>query len=106
MGPVSQDGADRAPAGRAAYTVVLAWELWNPGIRLSYTEGVVLTLVRRMTCLGCLLTTAAIPLGGQQGSATPPVVTPPFERYIDLLRQQAGIPGLSAVIVKDSQITW
>jgi len=29
-----------------------------------------------------------------------------FERYLDSLRQQTGIPGLSAVIVKDGQIDW
>jgi CubicO group peptidase (beta-lactamase class C family) len=58
-------------------------------------------------CLGCCLVAAAMTLAAQQGAATAPVVvTPPFERYLDLLRQQAGIPGLSAAIVKDSQITW
>jgi CubicO group peptidase (beta-lactamase class C family) len=29
-----------------------------------------------------------------------------FERYLDSLRQQAGIPGLSAVIVQDGRIAW
>jgi CubicO group peptidase (beta-lactamase class C family) len=29
-----------------------------------------------------------------------------FERYIDSLRQQTGVPGMSAVIVKDGQIGW
>jgi CubicO group peptidase (beta-lactamase class C family) len=77
------------------------------GIRLSYTERVVHTLVRRLACLGGSVAAAAITLAGQQGSVTAPVVaTPPFERYLDLLRQQAGIPGLSAAIVKDSQISW
>jgi CubicO group peptidase (beta-lactamase class C family) len=29
-----------------------------------------------------------------------------FERYLDALRQQAGIPGLSAAIVEDGRIVW
>jgi beta-lactamase family protein len=29
-----------------------------------------------------------------------------FERYLESLRQQAGIPGLSAVIVQDGRIDW
>ncbi|MGH9258198.1 MAG: serine hydrolase domain-containing protein [Vicinamibacterales bacterium] len=29
-----------------------------------------------------------------------------FERYLDLLRQQAGIPGLSAAIVQNGQLAW
>jgi CubicO group peptidase (beta-lactamase class C family) len=29
-----------------------------------------------------------------------------FERYLDALRQQIGIPGLSAAIVHDSRIVW
>lgn len=29
-----------------------------------------------------------------------------FERYLDALRQQAGIPGLSAAIVNDQRIVW
>lgn len=29
-----------------------------------------------------------------------------FERYLDSLRQQTGIPGLSAVIVRDGHVAW
>jgi CubicO group peptidase (beta-lactamase class C family) len=29
-----------------------------------------------------------------------------FERYLESLRQQAGIPGLSAVVVQDGDIVW
>ena len=29
-----------------------------------------------------------------------------FERYLDPLRIQAGIPGLSAVILQDDQVVW
>src|SRR5215203_1321419 len=33
-------------------------------------------------------------------------VTLRFERYLDALRRQAGIPGLAAAIVQDDGITW
>ena len=29
-----------------------------------------------------------------------------FERYIDALRVQANIPGMSAAIVQDERVTW
>jgi CubicO group peptidase (beta-lactamase class C family) len=48
---------------------------------------------------------AAVAVVGAQQSATP-IATPPFERYLELLRAQSGIPGLSAAIVKDGQIVW
>ncbi|HXW04918.1 MAG TPA: serine hydrolase domain-containing protein [Vicinamibacterales bacterium] len=47
----------------------------------------------------------AVPQGGQN----PPqdaVMTPPFEAYLEALRQQAGIPGLSAALVQDGQLIW
>jgi CubicO group peptidase (beta-lactamase class C family) len=34
------------------------------------------------------------------------LLTARFERYLDALRRQAGIPGLSAAIVQDGVITW
>lgn len=33
-------------------------------------------------------------------------ITTRFERYLDALRRQAGIPGLSAAIVQNGQIVW
>jgi CubicO group peptidase (beta-lactamase class C family) len=33
-------------------------------------------------------------------------IAAPFESYLELLRQQAGIPGLSAAVVQDGQIVW
>lgn len=53
-----------------------------------------------------LLLGTLVPAGGQQPITAPVVVTPTFETYLDALRQQAGIPGLSAAIVKDGQIAW
>jgi CubicO group peptidase (beta-lactamase class C family) len=36
----------------------------------------------------------------------PPPLTAPFESYLELLRQQAGIPGLSGAIVHEGHIAW
>jgi len=33
-------------------------------------------------------------------------ITARFERYVDALRRQAGIPGLSGAIIQDGQIVW
>jgi CubicO group peptidase (beta-lactamase class C family) len=42
----------------------------------------------------------------QQSAVTTTVTTSPFESYVELLRQQAGIPGISATILKDGQVVW
>ena len=34
------------------------------------------------------------------------LATPPIEHYLEALRQQAGIPGLSAAVVQDGEIVW
>jgi CubicO group peptidase (beta-lactamase class C family) len=41
-----------------------------------------------------------------QIAETQTLVVSLFERYLESLRQQAGIPGLSAVIVQDGDIVW
>jgi CubicO group peptidase (beta-lactamase class C family) len=41
-----------------------------------------------------------------QGSAAQSLTFSLFERYLESLRQQAGIPGLSAAIVQDRSIVW
>jgi CubicO group peptidase (beta-lactamase class C family) len=63
------------------------------------------TLLRRSSYVGLILLAASAGTTAQQ-SLSGPIVTPPFERYLELLRQQAGIPGLSAAILKDGQIVW
>lgn len=50
-----------------------------------------------MVCLAASLA-AQNPFGGS--------IAAPFESYLELLRQQAGIPGLSAAVVQDGQIVW
>ena len=41
--------------------------------------------------------------GDQRGAL---LGVPPIEHYLEALRQQAGIPGLSAAVVQDGQIVW
>ena len=43
---------------------------------------------------------------GRQGSAQEPFPYQIFERYLEPLVQQIGMPGLSAVIVQDDRIAW
>jgi CubicO group peptidase (beta-lactamase class C family) len=43
---------------------------------------------------------------GQHPVFTPPALLPPLETYLESLRQQAGIPGMSAAIVQDGEISW
>ena len=45
-----------------------------------------------------------VPLAGQ--NPAPVAINPTFETYLESLRVQAGIPGLSAAIVKDGAIAW
>lgn len=40
----------------------------------------------------------------QSQSALAP--SPPLEQYLEALRQQAGIPGMSAAVVQDGEIVW
>ncbi len=64
-------------------------------------------LARALGVLSAVFLVTFVPAAAQI-QAPPPVlaITPTFETYLDALRQQAGIPGLSAVIIKDGQIAW
>src|SRR5829696_10535240 len=55
---------------------------------------------RVVAIAACLIFALAAPGSGQA------LLYSLFERYIDSLRQQTGIPGMSVVIVKDGQIGW
>jgi CubicO group peptidase (beta-lactamase class C family) len=63
------------------------------------------TLRIRASVCALLAVAAGWSTSAQQVAALPPVATP-FESYVELLRQQAGIPGISATIVKDGQVVW
>lgn len=56
-----------------------------------------------MVAIAALATFAVATPGSGQGQG---LLYSLFERYLDSLRQQTGIPGLSAVIVRDGQIGW
>jgi CubicO group peptidase (beta-lactamase class C family) len=43
---------------------------------------------------------------GAAAQSTSPLGTSPFESYVELLRQQAGIPSISAAIVHNGEIVW
>ncbi len=55
---------------------------------------------RVVAIAACLTLTLASPGSGQ------PLLYSLFERYVESLRQQTSIPGMSAVIVKDGQVGW
>jgi CubicO group peptidase (beta-lactamase class C family) len=42
----------------------------------------------------------------QQQAVASPITPAPFESYLESLRVQAAIPGISAAIVQDGQIVW
>src|SRR3954447_13190080 len=53
---------------------------------------------------GVLLAVALV--AGLAAQAPSPLATSPFESYLELLRQQAGIPALSAAIVQNGEVVW
>jgi CubicO group peptidase (beta-lactamase class C family) len=58
-----------------------------------------------------LLTLATVPAVTaparlQAQERLPLLSAPPIEHYLEALRQQAGIPGLSATVVQDGQVVW
>jgi CubicO group peptidase (beta-lactamase class C family) len=64
----------------------------------------VVPTLKRAISSAALLAVATAPLAAQSPFGGP--FTAPFESYLELLRQQAGIPGLSAALVQDGQIVW
>ena len=56
----------------------------------------------RIALAALLLSLAVTP----QASAQQELTFSLFERYIDALRVQANIPGMSAIIVQDERVTW
>lgn len=61
----------------------------------------------RLAALIVCLTLALASVDARQNqNAVAPISSAPFESYLESLRVQAGIPGLSAAIVQDGQIVW
>lgn len=64
------------------------------------------SVVRRALVAGALVVAAAA-TSAQQPPLLPPAGTySVLETYLEALRQQAGIPGMSAAVVKDEGIIW
>jgi CubicO group peptidase (beta-lactamase class C family) len=60
----------------------------------------------RLAAVSLLLAAATGIIRAQQPVFTPPGLLPPLETYLESLRQQAGIPGMSGAVIKDGQIAW
>jgi CubicO group peptidase (beta-lactamase class C family) len=63
----------------------------------------------RLALLAAILLLALVPAAGQQ--PPPPLFTPAgtlpvLESYLEALRQQSGIPGMSAAVMRDGVIIW
>jgi CubicO group peptidase (beta-lactamase class C family) len=58
----------------------------------------------RFFCVALAVGTLLVP--GQKGSAQEQFPFQIFDRYLEPLMQQIGMPGLSAVIVQDGHIAW
>src|SRR6188508_3329568 len=62
---------------------------------------------RRLLASVVVLTAAAAVLGAQQPSVfSPSGTTPVLESYLESLRLQTGIPGMSAAIVHEREVAW
>lgn len=62
--------------------------------------------MRRLTGLACALVLATTITSAQQPIFTPYGIVPVLDVYLEALRQQAGIPGMSAAIVRDGVVLW
>ena len=62
---------------------------------------------RFLSAVGLACTLAATGLTGQQAPVfTPFGALPVLDAYLESLRQQAGIPGMSAAVVRDGVVIW
>ena len=62
--------------------------------------------MRRLTGLVCGLLLSTAIASAQQPIFTPYGIVPVLDAYLEALRQQAGIPGMSAAIVRDGVVLW
>lgn len=63
---------------------------------------------QRLAAIFVVLVLATAIARGQQSpvSTPPPLVFPPLEAYLEALRVQAGIPGMSAAVIQDGEVAW
>jgi CubicO group peptidase (beta-lactamase class C family) len=62
---------------------------------------------KSLAALSIVLVLATAPAGGQDTPAfTPFGIIPVLDAYLESLRQQAGIPGMSAALVRDGEVIW
>jgi CubicO group peptidase (beta-lactamase class C family) len=61
---------------------------------------------RLLTGLACAMLLATSMTSAQQPIFTPYGIIPVLDAYLEALRQQAGIPGMSAAIVRDGAVLW
>jgi CubicO group peptidase (beta-lactamase class C family) len=67
------------------------------------------TPITRFAVLAGLLVLALVPARGQQQQPslfTPAGTLPVLDSYLESLRQQTGIPGMSAAVVRDGSVIW
>lgn len=63
--------------------------------------------MRRVAAFGIVLVLATAPIGGQGTPAFSPFgIVSVLDAYLESLRQQAGIPGMSAALVRDGEVIW
>ena len=64
-------------------------------------------MFRRLAATTVVLTLMALAgLAAWQNPPAPVLASPPFEAYLEPLRVQAGIPGLSAILIQDGDVVW
>ncbi len=64
-------------------------------------------LRRRFAAFGALVVAGTVMLAGQQTAVVAPAgFFPNLEVYLESLRVQAGIPGMSAAVVQDGEVVW
>lgn len=64
---------------------------------------------RILAALAALLVLTLVPARGQQQPPslfTPAGSLPVLDSYLEALRQQSGIPGMSAAVVRDGEVIW
>lgn len=71
----------------------------SPDTVRTATSSFIVRLI--LAAAGCLVLSSGI--GAQQNSLSGLI---PFESYLESLRVQAGIPGMSAILLQDGEVVW